>query len=136
MNFTEAKKLAMNLKAAYPADTFLTISHAFARFGGNMILDSSSWMVYKLTRSNWAAIHDDQVKEKSMAQVLESKAYIDVEQRKDFLREKLKAIFPQQNVNLFMFREYDSTEYYLTDTPKGKAFFSREYGQAVLILLV
>ncbi len=137
MNFTEASKVAQNLKHAYPGDTFLAISVTPNKNFGWNILDFGGWRVYKLAESNGNSISDDQVKEKALCWMFDSKSITDVEKRKNFIYEKMKNIFPAHKVNVFLFRESDSILYYLTNSSKGTAFFEREiYGHALLVILM
>ncbi len=136
MSFSDAKKLAQNLKVAYPTDTFIAVAEVGGFFTGSVIQKVGGWSVYRLIRSNGPSIADEKVKEKSSCCIADSRNITDVEQRRDFIRGKLKKLFPAQCRSLFLFPEGKSTEYFVTDPSKGTAFFEHQYGHAVLIVLM
>jgi len=128
--------VAENLKAVYPTDTFIAADSPLRCVSGSVIMDFGGWRVCRLDASSAPSIADGQLKEKAFSCISASKTTADAEQRLEYIADKVKNIFPSHSVNLFMFREGDSTDYFITDSPKGTSLFGREYRLAVLIILI
>ncbi len=91
----------------------------------------------QLSRSSGTSLNSDQLKEKVMCWIVDSISITNVEQRIEFIYNKLKIVFPSDNINLFLFEVNRPETYYLTDTRMGTAYFDREqYGQGVLLVLL
>ena len=135
MRFADAEKLAENLKASNPTDTFLAVRAVCCSYAGSDVLQFGGCLVLQLTYSAGPTMPDAEVKERAFSCIFESRTLTDTQHRLDFIYNKLVTIFPALKVNLFLFEEGQSTEYFITDPPKGTAFFE-QFGHAVLVILM
>ena len=128
-------------KKAFPDDTIL--AHTFksggaSSFTGEKLVDvqlkSEEWLrIFKLSRSSASYLSGDEIKVKVFPFVYDTKNINDSERRRDILKDKLKILFPQHNVNLFIFN--GSCWSRSSNNTKGIAFFEKEYGSEVDIVL-
>lgn len=65
MNFLECTRLAENLKAAYPEDTFLVVAASCCSYFGRKLVDFGDWRLFKLYTSDekLPLLDDDEVRE-------------------------------------------------------------------------
>ena len=129
-----------NFKKAYPSDTFLVYISSgggTTSFYGTCLLhvklDGEQWLdVFKLSQSSGISMTGEDVKAKAFPFVYDSKSESDVTIRRDILRNRLKSVFPNHHVNIFVcttgWRRNSSNI-------KGSAFFQKEYGSTVDIIL-
>lgn len=129
-----------NLRATYP-DDFFCVSKCTPPGGacwyyGTILIEAQlkdgDWLrVYRLAKSSGHRIDNNEVKQKALPFVIDTKHITNEEKRRDQLRDSLKSVFPQHHVNIFIFdRKWESAY-----TNKGHASFSGEYGSLVSIIL-
>jgi len=130
-----------NFTKAYPSDAFVVCK--FAGGGGasspcgthlvRVQLKDNDWLdIYKLTSSSGPTINDSDVKAKAFTFIYDTKSETDSEKRRDSLRDSLKTVFPEHNVNVFIFVPPWNAN---ARNHKAHAWFIKEYGSAVYIVL-
>ena len=128
-------------KETYPSDAFVVCK--FTAPGGtssyhgtclaDLKLNNDDWLhIYKLTSSSEPTISDNDVKAKAFPFVYDTKSETSSEKRRDSLRDSLKTVFPEHNVNVFIFgRSWNAN----ARNHKAHTWFTKEYGSDVYIVL-
>ncbi len=130
-----------NYKKAYPSDTFVV--HKYTSPGGcglyrghhllRIQLVDNDWLdVYKLKQSSGSVLNSDEIKSKAFPFIFDTKGQTDNAKRRDSLNDSLKNLFPNYNVNVFIFEKQWSES---MSNIKGSASFTNEYGSDVHIIL-
>jgi len=140
MNVT-TENIIQNYKKAYPSDTFLVYKYSAPGGYGwcygvlllQVQLNDHDWLeVYKLSSTSAPVINSDRLKAKAFPFIYDTKNQTDVKQRRISLRDSLKNIFPEHDVNVFIF---PSDWSYSVTNCKGSVSFIKEYGYDVHIVL-
>ena len=130
-----------NFKETYPSDAFVVCKFkspgGASSYDGTCLVDlklnNDDWLyIYKLTSSSGPTISENDVKAKAFPFVYDTKSETSSEKRRDSLRDSLKTVFPEHNVNIFIF---GSTWEAHRANCKGRAYFTKEYGSTVYIVL-
>ena len=127
--------------AAYPSNAFMVLK--FKIPGGCswhcgfpllrvQLQDDDYLDIYKLSSSSGPVLSDNDVKAKALPFVYDTKSETSSEKRRDSLCDSLKTVFPQHNVNIFIF---GSTWQANWKNCKGATRFMKEYGTDVLVVL-
>ena len=75
----------------------------------------------------------DEIKVRAFPFVYESRNVTDGKQRREFLKQKLTAMFPNHYVNLFTFNDGYWSRY--SNSTKGTTYFADSYGSEVDVVL-
>lgn len=130
-----------NFTEKYPSDAFMVCRYAggggASSYHGTRLvhiqLKDSDWLgIYKLTSSSGPVISDSDVKAKAFPFIYDTKSQTDMVKRRDSLRDSLKAVFPQHNVNVFLFVPPWNAN---SRNHKAHAWFIKEYGSSAYIVL-
>ena len=129
-----------SFSAAFPSATIYVCKYrapgGACSFYGNQLLhvklDDGDWLtVYKLSDSSGYNMNGGVVKQKAFPFVYDTRNITDSEIRRNRLRDHLKNIFPDHNVNVFIYGNVFENAYH----SKGKACFSNGYGSRVMVVL-
>lgn len=137
----DANIIIDNFKMAFPGEVIL--AHTFktggaCSFTGQKLIDvqlkDGSWLrLFKLNKSSADQVHGDDIKVKLFPFVYDTKSMTDGEQRRDLLKEKLKVLYPQHNIHIFVFGDGLWARYSVNT--KGNAYFAKEYGSEIDVIL-
>lgn len=139
MNFS-ALSIRDSFKAAYPNDSFYVSKYkapgGASSYHGEKLLDiqlkDDYWVrVYKLSESSGPILNDDIVKQIAYPFVHDTKGITNIDVRRDQLRDTLKSIFPDHNVNVFVY----GSSWQNSHHNKGSAIFTNECRSDVCIVL-
>ena len=129
-----------NLKEAFPDAIFYVCKYTLpggtcSYYGKKLLriqLDDGDWLdVYKLSDSSGYNMNDDVVKQKAFPFVYDTRNITDSEIRRDRLGAHLKNIFPDHNVNVFIYGNVFENAYH----SRGNACFRNGYGSSVTVVL-
>lgn len=135
-----AKGIRDQFHETYPSDYFyvckFTAPGGVCGYNGNNLLDAQlddeDWLqVYKLMESSGSKLNDDEIRQKALPFVYDTKDITDGEMRRDRLREDLKMVFPEHNVNVFLYKN----KWSYASWSKGCFAFLNAYGLDVVIVL-
>lgn len=138
MNLDE---ILASFQKAYPDDTILI--YRFKNSGGNSfygdcllnveLQDGYHLRIYKLAKSSEELLSSDKIKIKVSPVVYETAKEIDHSKRQQILEEKLRPLFPDYYVNIFVVS--DSNWSQRSYNTKGISSFKADYGSDVDIVL-
>lgn len=130
-----------SFQRAYPDDTILI--YRFKNAGGNsfygdclvniQLHDGYYLRIYKLSKSSGESLSSDDIRIKAFPFVYDTKKEIDHNKRQNILEEKLRPLFPDHYVNIFIVNDSDWLQ--RSYNTKGISFFKEEYGSDVDIVL-
>lgn len=129
-----------SFKAACPEGLFYVCKHAkpggsgsyYGKYLLELELKDEDWLiVYQLSRSSGSIMDDNEVRQKVFPFIDNTRTILDITVRRDLLRDALKYVFPNHNVNIFIYEKDWQNAYY----GKGSASFIDECGLDVCIVL-
>ena len=137
----DAESIIANFKRAYPNDSIVAYefkSGGAGSFSGEQLLDislnnGSFLKVFKLSKSSGVSMDSDQIKVKAFPFVYETTHITDGARRRDILKNKLGAMFPNHNVNVFIFNDSNWSRNNINT--KGSTYFEKSYGSEVDVVL-
>ena len=138
---SSTENIINNFTEAYPSDIIVVQKYkapgsCHSMYGTLLVriqLKDDDWLrIYKLTSSSGHIISESAIKAKAFPFVYDTKSETDIEKRRDSLSASLKTVFPQHNVNIFIFCSTWQADW---KNCKGATRFMKEYGSDVLIVL-
>ncbi len=135
-----AKSIFDNFRRAYPDDSILiytfTPPGGAGSFNGIKLLETTleggeSLRVFKLTKSSGFHMNPDEIRVKAFPFVSDTGSMKDNTKRRDCLVASLKNIFPDHNLNVFIF----GSTWSRYNHSRGAVGFRNEYGPDVDIVL-
>ena len=129
-----------NFMKAYPNDLILVYKYTppggAGSYNGTKLLETKvqsgeTLKAFKLTRSGGPNMNSDEIKAKAFPFVYDTRSITNDERRRDLLQASLKNIFPNHNVNVFIFNDGWSR----SCCSKGSVAFKNEYGSTIDIVL-
>ncbi|CAF1110381.1 unnamed protein product [Adineta ricciae] len=136
-----AEYIKTTFQEAFPNDAILvyrSTTGGWGRFIGKKLLGvqlkDDYWLeIFKVSQSTGETMTSDAIKSIANDVITETKSETDNVKRRDVLHEKLKALFPNHNVHVFLFN--DSHWSRSTHSHKGAAYYEKDYGSEVDIVL-
>lgn len=141
MDTTSAEYIKKTFQEVFPNDAILvyrSTTGGWGRFIGQKLLGvqlkDGYWLeIFKVSQSSGEIMTSAEIKAKADGLITETKSETDKVKRRDILHEKLKALFPNHNVHVFLFG--DSLWSRSTHSNKGAAYYEKDYGSEVDIVL-
>ena len=138
MNFEVAISTTINLKDAFPEETFLVFKNGSCCFYGKTILDSDDCIILKLDRSSTKnSVNDEALYSLAHRLVFESR-FKQTAERASFLDDSLRQMLPEYNLNLVVQQLYAPRGLPLVaGNAKGQALYaSPEFGESSVFILL
>ena len=138
MNFEVAISTTINLKDAFPNETFLVFKNGSCRFIGKTILDSDDCVILKLNHSSTKkSVKDESLYSLAHRVVFESR-FMHTAERASFLDDRLRQMLPEYNLNLVVQQLHAPRGLPLVaGTAKGQALFTNaEFGESSVFILL